>query len=439
MTLRVNSHPFIPKGFPIVTQAGLFAPRSVLKNINSFLESYGEVHGLVNPNILLGKSMEDAKNWLTRKINEIRLPMTKVNIGNFWNALKKQREIHGKENLVQKQLNLSNDLSVVDLKRYVVEQVISFFENTKGALYKQVMALKPESSPCEQLSKLFFDYQRQFIENLQAFGLVRDNLHAVKVLNSVFDTLAPRLLVLMGHSLGGVVAIQAAQEGNNDIALALAWGAPINGAEPKAFPLRFVTHRIFPVADELQAGSEVLKSTAISPIPIDTSVFSIVQKDGTDSVILDSTLNNGFNAHNVKVESRQSSMYNILPKSLYPISAVSNHPPPFLKNRTNRFRYHMGYVDKEHVPFYWSEEPGSLLYEFAISDAGIQNIKHLLDRSNFSKLQTNFIYWLQQKVAKKDIDINVSQLKDELSALTDYPLPFVGSEYFAAQELLAFI
>lgn len=107
-----------------------------------------------------------------------------------------------------------------------------------------------------------------------------------------------------------------------------------------------------------------------------------------------------------------------------------------MEARAQRFKYHCAYIDKEHIPFYFSDKPGSVLYEFTNGEKGAENIRRLLDRTNYGRLQASYLAWLQEKLEKRAVDVDSDILKKELEELTQYPLPNADSEYFVAQKIL---
>lgn len=327
MSLTVQNHPLIPMGMPIVTQAGLFAPRSTLKNMNEFLSQHGEVHGLVNPNILRGRSMKDAIEWFRRRVDDIRIKKTKSNLEKFWQELGRIKQISGKENWIWRQFNLSRETALIDFSNFVIEQIFNLIGNARSKFIAHIMALKPRNSrlhmyPVHQdseLSNVLGDYRYLVKDKFRGSGLAQDAAHEIKITNGIFDLISPRVLVLGGHSMGGLTALQAMQEDSDDVAMTIAWGSPVNGANPTAlpgmFPYDWVSRKVCQIVTDLEKDSEVLQKTRETNIPVDTSVFSIEHKDRKDFVILDSTLNPKFTGmHSVKVEPRESTLFNILHK-----------------------------------------------------------------------------------------------------------------------------
>lgn len=254
-----------------------------------------------------------------------------------------------------------------------------------------------------------------------------------KIANRVFGFITPRVAILGAHSQGGLTAMQ---DGNGDISMVIGWGAPVNGADPEKIPARPIVSRLFPMVDELTAGSEILESTYSTPFPPDTSAFAVSLSNGKDGVILPNNLNPDFkNAHHVEVEPKEVRATSIMRGILYPVGFVCDHPLRFMQARAERNRYHIAYLGETNIPFYFSESKGSLLHEFAMGENSATNICRLLDPENNGRLQTDFLLWLREKIRACKFDGDLTKVAPALQKLSDIQLPFINNEGDLAREI----
>jgi len=429
MSLEISNNPFLPKRVHYVTQAGLFVGSSATRHLTEFLGQHGSVTPIVNPNISFGRKMENAKIWFSAKVDQIRIELTKLKLSYFLQSLK--GTVQSKEQWIREYFSLKEG---DDLSKVVVRHVMNLFDKNVSDFLSLIQKLK--KSKGTQLAQIVIDQINKLKDELQESNLTSNPIQDQKIVNGVYDLLTPRVAVLGGHSMGGLTALQSMQAGNNDISMVLGFGAPINGADPKKIPARWLLSRVFPIVRELMTGSDVLKATYNMPVPCDSTMFAIDLKDRKDTVILPNQLNPEFtNAHHIEVEPKEADASDLLKGLLKPVGLILDHPPPFMKQRAEKNRYHLSYLDKRHIPLYFSEEKGSLLHEFAMSENAPENTCRLLSPNNYGALQAGFLQWLKDKINARELDYDLREIIPGLEHLKSIPLPFIHSEYDLACEV----
>ncbi|MBI3591786.1 MAG: hypothetical protein HY094_10465 [Candidatus Melainabacteria bacterium] len=429
MTVKISNNPFLPIGVPYVTQAGLFAGRSTIKHITRFLGEHSSVTPVVNPMILFARNMLAAKDWFSRKIDSVRRGIAKSRLRVVAKELESKKEISDKRAWVKGFCSLkdSSDLSLF-VERYIL-----------NLLDKKVSGFSPRvfgTTLNDRLSDIVTEYQENLLDELGSTGLTSGHIQRGKIANRVFDLLTPRVAVLGGHSQGGLTALQSLQEKNNDISIVLGWGMPTNGVNPERIPAPWLLKRVSPMVGELTAGSSELIKAKTTPCPIDTTIIAIDSKDRKDDVILPNSLSSDIsNAHHVEVGPKKAKATNVLGGLQTPIGYLLDHPPWFLRTRAERNLYHFSYLDERHVPYFFSEEKGSLVFEFGIGQNAVENTRQLLHPSNNGLLQSNYLQWLLEKIKSKELNFDLSDIKSELEELQKLSMPFRGSEYELAQEV----
>lgn len=435
MITRIGSNPFLPKGIHYVTQAGLFAGKSTIEHITRFLGEHSSVTPIVNPMILFARNMQEAKTWFSKKVDSIRKRLAQSRLRSITKELSSRKEISDRKQWVKRYFSLKERS---DLSPLVERYVLNLLDKGLSRFTQQVFGIGMGIGG--QLSEILTDYQENLLTELDNACLTSGDLHQRKICNGVFDMLTPRVAVLGGHSQGGLTALQSLQEENNDIAMVLGWGMPTNGVNPDRVPASWLLKKVCPMIGELITGSPELMKAQNSPCPFDTTIVAIDSKDQKDGVILPNNLSpNILNAHYVEVGPRRASATTILGGIQTPIGYLLDYPPWFLKARAERNLYHFSYLDEKHIPYFFSEEEGSLVYEFAIGGNAIKNAIRLLHPSNYGGLQSGYLQWLLEKIKSREIDYDFSCIKPRLEELSSLPLPFKGSEHELAQEVFSLI
>ncbi|GEM_PF-6813859 len=428
MAIRIGNNPFLPKGVPYVTQAGLFAGRSSISHITRFLREHSSVTPLVNPMILFARNMQAAENWFSGRIDSVRKQIAKSRLRVVAKELESKKEVSDKRYWVREFCSLKD---ASDLSLFVEKYVLNLLDRKVSGFLPWIF----RSGSGNRLSGILTDYRENLLDELGSTGLTSDHIQRGKIANRVFDLLTPRVAVI-GHSQGGLTALQSMQEGNNDISIVLGWGMPTNGVNPERIPVPWLLKRVCPMVGELMAGSPELIKAKTTPCPLDTTVIAIDLKDRKDDVILPNSLSPDIpNAHHIEVGPKKAKAANVLRGFQTPIGFLLDHPPWFLRQRAERNRYHFSYLDVRHVPYFFSEEKGSLAFEFGMGQNAVGNVRRLLHPSNNGVLQSNYLQWLLEKTKSREIDFSLSDIKSELEELQKLPLPFKASEYELAQEL----
>lgn len=432
MSFRVENHPFLPTRVPYITQAGIFDTKPVTCDLTAFLKNHGPTTQIVNPYIMLGQSMEKARVWFTRRVDDIRIKQAKKNLRLVQSQTKSLKELQDVEKWIRKFFSLVDKLDMAD---FLVKKVLELLSRKPKSLFSRVMSLE-QGGMHPELPTLSFDYREKFLEELSTNGFAIDTLHKNRIANGIFDTLIPRVAVLGGHSMGGITALQAMQKNLSDIAMVLGWGSPINGANPKAVPIKQIVYRIFPMLRELDQNSSVLRETRETKLPNDTTYIGIELKNGEDKVILDCTFNHACSGmHQIQVEPRKAKFSEMFSAYLLPFVFLIGKAISNLGKRIERTKYHLAYTSENHIPFYWSEEKGSLLGEFTCSEEDINHGRKLLYRTNYWQLQERYLSFLKQKIENSNCAGDFSSFKEELNELMKYPLPFNNSEYHLACQM----
>lgn len=162
MIFRVENHPFLVSRVPLITQAGLFDTKPVICNLTSFLKNHGEVTQVVNPYIMLGRSMEKARDWFTRRVDDIRIRQAKNNLKRIQGQIKPLKELNDLEKWIRKFFSLDDKTDVAD---FLIKKIIELLQKKSKSFFSRIMSLKQEKfSP--QLPELSFDYREKLLEEL---------------------------------------------------------------------------------------------------------------------------------------------------------------------------------------------------------------------------------------------------------------------------------
>jgi hypothetical protein len=472
----------LPKNYLVEFIAGTFGPASSGRGLTEHLQSEQNVRKVVTRTNLRVMTAQDLEETSRRKLEEVGVTR----------AVKFK---HAIEHIVD---HVSSSARRPQDKPHVIREVFYLDDSPFAQRIAVRMAesgflerLRDESEtiPEDRLARLratatakhFVELEDRFRTEFASFvpGYEVDGTgvrrpvaddKVLKIVNRVFDTFAPRML-LIGHSQGGLVALRTMQLGMRQVnvddsrrflysprsgrvhryspvALAIGLGAPFDGID--RIPPDFDGGRGTPLGDgifpcfvktllpgvgQMVHGSDFLKTVRGAFIPFDCSAISIANpEDGF--VPLERTrlpVDEFKNMHNLRVgSSGRFDVADMAPEALRPVFGL---PPGRafrrLLNDSEHFsglRQHCSYLFDLDVN--WDVDKGEIIRQIFAGESGQGVFDEMMFEVNFDgvreQLMANLLYRLRS--SNPDERQHLAWMKPRLEhMIREEAIPFLNS------------
>jgi len=446
----------LPKNYLVEFVAGTFGPASSGKGLTSHLESEENVRRVVSRTNLGVMTAQDLEANSKQKLEEV-------------NATRAIKFKHVMEFIADQVLSSAGRPQD---KPHLIREIFSLDDSS---LSQQIAMRVAETEFLERLAeesaemsdgrysnrrraataRRFVDLEGRFRTEFAAFipeievdengarRAISDD-KALKIINRVFDVIAPRML-LIGHSQGGLVALRAMQLGMrrvrvkdsrrflhsprsgrvhrySPVALAIGLGTPFDGIDtiPREFGGGVASHLVeaelqgyvkwlMPGVGQMIHGSEFLKTLRGAFIPFDCQAISIANL-GDGIVPLERTrlpVGDFKNMHNLEVRSTGS--FDVAEMAPEKIRGVFGYWP------TNRLRALLNDDPRyegvrQHCSFLfdlganWDVEKGEIIRQIFAGENGQGLFDEMMYEVNFDGVREQLMANLLYKVRSADPD-----------------------------------
>lgn len=463
----------IPPGSLVVTVPGMFGPKASVEPLKEYLAGQGhEAHSVLVPGIGTAQLMRHSTDWLSSKIDNLRTQAAQRNLRALMRQMKGQ-DPQAQRDILRRHFGLDDSA----LATAVVDAVHHLLLDKDSRFVRNVQHLNPEAgfghmlpkAHYERLSKVLSEAQVQLFDALSPAvhadgnAVARQELALVKIVNRVLDTLAPRV-VLVGHSLGGVISAKTQMDDLDDVALSISLGSPLNGTEEVPPSLRMLEKLVlppfrpayrkalrgllgvyFPAIEQMNARSRSVKKLQQQDMPPDTSAVSVAnpldglvtETNARHNEALPGRLNITVTPREAQVEGLLEEWHQALLKllSLNPFLRLGHG----LAKETEAYKglsHHCGLV--QHHETYWPCDGDMLRQVFDDPAHAPERIRRLLHPQNNEAVRERVLALMADRLDDHPELAAVYQpLRPDLEALTGQPLPFRNSVAERAEALLA--
>ncbi len=462
----------IPPGSLVVAVPGMFGPKASVEPLADYLARQGhEAHAVMVPGIGTAQRMRHSTDWLGSKIDNLRTEAAQRNVRTLVHRLAKQNAEAQRE-LIRQHFGLDDS----GLATEVAEAVRDLLVGKGSRFARHIQQLDPEAgfghmrpkAPYERLSTVLIQARLQLLEALSpavhAAGLsvAQQEMTLTKIVNRVLDTLAPRV-VLVGHSLGGVISAKTQMDHLDDVALSISLGSPLNGTEEVPPSLKLLEKLVlppfrpafrkavrsllgiyFPAIEQMNARSKSVAKLQQYGMPLDSTAVSVANpRDGLVTEAnaryneaLPGRLNITVSPLEAQVEGLLEEWHQALLKlmALNPLLRLGHG----VAKETEAYKglsHHCGLV--QHHETYWPCEGDMLRQVFDDPGQAPTRIRRLLHPQNNEAVRERVLALMADRLDDNPGLAAVYQpLRSDLEALTGQPLPFRDNVARRAQALL---
>ncbi len=472
----------LPKNYLVEFIAGTFGPASSGRGLTDHLESEQRVRRVVTRTNVGVMAAQDLEENSRRKLEEIQVTRS-VKFKHAVDALVDHlesscRRADDRPHVIREIFSLDDSPTAQQIARRMSEShfLERLLDESFGIPEGRLAGLK-QTSTVRHFVEIEGRYRTELASFIPDFEVDHEGVRraiaddkALKIINRIFDTFAPRM-ILIGHSQGGLVALRAMQLGMrrvrvkdkrrflysprsgrvhrySPVALAVGLGAPFDGIEetPREFrggraealndgSLPRWVQRFLPGVSQMLHGSEFLKTLRGAFIPFDCSALSIanpldgfVPLSGTRLPVGDFK-----NMHNLEVESSgRFDIVDIVPHSvrpafgLWPISGFRN-----MMNDDARFeglRQHCSFLVD--LGENWDVDKGEIVQQIFAGESGEGLFDEMMYEVNFDglreQLMANLLYRL--RTAKPDERKHLAWMTPRLQhMIREEEMPFLNS------------
>ncbi len=447
---KINDALIPPKSL-VIAVPGMWSSKSTITPFARYLKQEGhDVYVFAIPHVKWAQRMNQGSKWLSNKIDDVRIVETQRKLFFIQSQLSKLEQNDQKITWIKEYFNLDNS----KLANKLVEQIFDLLTNSNFVNKIQALRSNNDSyskSTDEKLSSMLQYYKKTFASNInQDFD---SDLFSKKVINQIFDVIAPRV-VLVGHSLGGAVALQSLQRASepknnykDEIAMIVGLGSPFCGASvPSRYKLLSpILYSLFYTIHQLNPFSKTITTMQKTDLPVDTTVVSLANpRDGLVSVE-NSKLNCDGNVQ-IQLTPKEADMTSLMHDNEYQGVVVKwlqsvrmstyNKLSEMGWEALKGVRHHCGFLDPQYFDSYYSEQ-GEINNQIFKGPNFIQYLKSLLNRNNNEALQKQVLMKMIDTMGDKDVQANeYIKLIPELEKLVALPLPFNNSSNKLSQVIL---
>lgn len=472
----------LPKNYLVEFIAGTFGPASSGRGLTDHLESEQNVRKVVNRTNLGVMTAQDLEENSRRKLEEVHI----TRAVKFKHAIERivdhlassARRDRDRPHLIREVFYLDDSVVAQQIALRMAEtRFLERLARASKAISEGPLADLRKASTASHFVALEGRFRTEFASLIPDYEEDDEGMRrpiaddtALKIINRVFDTFAPRMF-LIGHSQGGLVALRAMQLGMrrvrvkdfrrflysprsgrvhrySPVALAIGLAAPFDGIDRR--PAEFgggpgelahndtVLHfakKLMPGIGQMLNGSEFLKTLRGAFIPFDCSAISIGNpEDGF--VPLDRTrlpVGDFKNMHNLDVGSSESfDVADMAPPALRPVFEF--WPASAFRKLLNEHERFEGM--RQHCSFLvdlganWDVDKGEIVRQIFAGESGQGVFDEMMHEVNFDgvreQLMANLLYRLRR--SNPDERRRLAWMTPRLRHMIhDEELPFLNS------------
>ncbi|MBW2448616.1 MAG: hypothetical protein JRG83_22245, partial [Deltaproteobacteria bacterium] len=315
----------LPKNYLVEFIAGTFGPASSGRGLTDHLESEQKIRRVAtrtNLGVMAAQDLEESSRRKLEEVHVTRAVKFKHEIGRVIDYLRSgARRDPDRPHLIREIFCLDDSAVAQQIAlRMAQSHFLERLAEESAAIPEGPLAGLWNASTASHFVELEGRFRTEFASFIPDYEVDDEGIRravpddkALKIINRVFDTFAPRMF-LIGHSQGGLVALRAMQLGMrrvrvkdarrflysprsgrvhrySPVALAIGLGAPFDGIGRRPAPLdESALHkddlpcfirRLMPGVEQMIHGSAFLKELRGVFIPFDCSAISIANpKDG---------------------------------------------------------------------------------------------------------------------------------------------------------------
>ena len=440
----------LPKNYLVEFIAGTFGPAASGRALTEHLESEENVRKVVtrpNPGVMAAQDLEVSSARKLREVQETRAIKFKHAIEQVADHLSSSTRRPAERPHVIREIFYLDDSA---LAQHIAARIAEtrFIERLAQAA-DEISECRAAGLRGTRSVEHFVALERRFRTELAAFIPDNEVDHegrpqpigddkALKIINRIFDTVAPRM-ILIGHSQGGLVAVRTMQLGMHrvrvrdsrrflysprsgrvhrysPVALAIGLGAPFDGVdrmpdigglpdwELRQGSLPAFVSMLMPGLPQMIQGSDFLETLRGAFIPFDCSAISIATpRDGL--VPLERTLlpvGDFKNMHNLRVRSSgRFDVAEMVPRAMR--SAFALPPVRQVRDVVNRTEGLEGI--RRHCSFLfdlganWDVDGGEIVRKIFAAEGGEGVFDEMMYEVNFDglreQLMANLLYRLR--------------------------------------------